>query len=272
LEFLFARNSIIQAISERAMAIGGTEQKPSSGIEIAGKLVSIASNAGGMFDCYLVTPTCGKPAPAMVLASAVYGVDADIRAIADEFAHNGYIAAAPDLFWRSIPGPLPSSDKRTRERSEPRLERIKMGEADISDTLAYLRRLPGFNGRAALMGLCYGGPYAIIGPKRLGYAAGISCHGSQMLDYLEELEGLDRPVCVIWGDKDHRASAEVLDAYRAAATRTPNLDLHIFSGIRHGYMMLGSPSAFDQKTRDFSMGRAFSLLEALAARVVAPSS
>ena len=34
------------------------------------------------------------------------------------------------------------------------------------------------------MGFCYGGPYAILGPKRLGYAAGISCHGTQMLDYI----------------------------------------------------------------------------------------
>ena len=33
-----------------------------------------------------------------------------------------------------------------------------------------------------------GGPYAILGPKRLGYDAGISCHGTQMLDFLPELE------------------------------------------------------------------------------------
>ena len=38
----------------------------------------------------------------------------------------------------------------------------------------------GFNGRAIAAGFCYGGPYAIIGPKRLGFAAGFSCHGSQM--------------------------------------------------------------------------------------------
>ena len=42
----------------------------------------------------------------IVLASAVHGVDKDIRDLADEFAAHGYIAAAPDLFWRSIPGPL----------------------------------------------------------------------------------------------------------------------------------------------------------------------
>ena len=77
----------------------------------------------------------------------------------------------------------------------------------MADTLAELRKLPQFNGRAATMGFCYGGPYAILGPKRLGYAAGISCHGTQMLDYIKELDGVTEPVCIIWGDQDHARAA-----------------------------------------------------------------
>ena len=143
----------------------------------------------------------------MVLASAVHGVDADVRAIADTFASHGYIAAAPDLFWRSVPGPLPREDKRAAERSQPRLEKITAGEADMADTLAHLHTLSNFNGRAAAMGFCYGGPYSILGPKRLGYAAGISCHGTQMLDFVNELDGVTQPVCILWGDNDRRRAA-----------------------------------------------------------------
>jgi carboxymethylenebutenolidase len=135
--------------------------------------IKVRSSGGGEFDCYLVTPQAAKPMPAIVLASAVHGVDKDIRAIADEFASCGYIAAAPDLFWRSVPGPLGRDDERTRSRSQPRLPKIKAGEADMADTLAAVKKLPQYNGRAAAMGFCYGGPYAILGPKRLGYAAGI---------------------------------------------------------------------------------------------------
>ena len=237
--------------------------EPKDAAQPKGEAVRIYSSSGGVFDCYLVVPETNLVLPAIVPASAVYGVDADICAIADEFAQNGFIAAAPDLFWRSVPGPLSPSDKCTRERSEPRLERIKTGEADIADTLAYLRQIPRFNGHAALMGLCYGGPYAIIGPKRLGYSAGISCHGSQMLDYIHELENMRQPVCIIWGDSDHRAPLEVLDAYRDAAARMPNVDLQIFPGVQHSYMMRQIPSAFDSETRDFSMARAFAMLHML---------
>jgi carboxymethylenebutenolidase len=232
-------------------------------LKMAAKDVKISSTSSGQFDCYLATPASDRKVPAIVLASAVHGVDQDIRAIADEFAWNGYIAAAPDLFWRSIPGPLARDDNRTKQRSQPRAEKIKAGETDMADTLAELRKLPHFNGRAAVMGFCYGGPYAILGPKRLGYEAGISCHGTQLLDYIAELEGVTQPVCIIWGDQDHQAPPNVLDAYRSVPARMKNVEVHIFPGVLHGYMMRDNPDAFDEKTRDFSMKRALAILEGL---------
>jgi carboxymethylenebutenolidase len=228
-----------------------------------GKNIKIRSSQSGDFDCYIATPSASAKVPAVVLASAVHGVNDDLRDIADEFAVLGYIAAAPDLFWRTIPGALPRDDDRTKQRSQPRLEKIRTGEADLVDTLAQVRKLPQSNGRVAVIGFCYGGPYAILGPKRLGYDAGISCHGSQMLDYIGELEKLAKPVCIIWGDQDHQAPAEVLAAYRGAAKRMKNLDLHIFPGVQHGYMMPDNVKAFDQKMRDFSMERALAILEGL---------
>jgi len=228
-----------------------------------GKNVKIRSREGGEFDCYIATPGSGGRVPAIVLASAVHGVDQDMRAIADEFAAHGYIAAAPDLFWRSIPGPLARDDDRTKQRSQPRLEKIRTGEADMADTLAEVRKQPQFNGRAAAMGFCYGGPYAILGPKRLGYDAGISCHGTQMLDFLKELEGVARPVCIIWGDQDHAAPPDTQKAYRGVPSRMKNVEVHIFPGVLHGYMMRGNAKAFDQKSYEISLARALAILKGL---------
>jgi carboxymethylenebutenolidase len=228
-----------------------------------GKTIKIRSREGGEFDCYIATPVSSGKVPAIVLASAVHGVDQDMRAIADAFASHGYIAAAPDLFWRSIPGPLARDDDRTKQRSQPRLEKIKAGEADMADTLAEVRKQPQFNGRAAAMGFCYGGPYAILGPKRLGYDAGISCHGTQMLDFLKELDGVAQPVCIIWGDQDHAAPPEVQKAYRGVPSRMKNVEVHIFPGVLHGYMMRGNAKAFDHKSYEFSMARALAILKGL---------
>ena len=230
---------------------------------MSGKDIKIRASAGGQFDCYLTLPSGGAKVPAVVLASAIHGVDADIRALADEFAAQGYIAAAPDLFSRSVPGPLGRDDPRTKPRGQPRLEKIRAGEADMADTLAEVRRLPQSNGRAMTMGFCYGGPYAILGPARLGFDAGIGCHSTQMMDYIGELENVAKPVCLLWGDKDVMAPAELLAAYRGIAARKQNLELHVFPGILHGYMMRGSTEAFDAKTREFSMARARAIMEGL---------
>ena len=227
------------------------------------KDIKIRSSEGAEFDCYLVTPESDKKVPAIVLASAIHGVDKDLRAIVDAFAAKGYIAAAPDLFWRSVPGPLVRDDPRAAPRGKPRLEKIKDGERDMADVLPVLRKLPQFNGRTAVIGFCYGGPFAILGPKRLGYDAGISCHGTQMLDFIGELEGVRQPVCIIWGDQDTMAPPPVLDAYRAVAARMKNVELHVFPGVLHGYMMVDGGKAFDQKTYDFSMGRALEILKGL---------
>src|SRR6187431_2071667 len=94
-----------------------------------GKDIKISSSGGGQFDCYLVTPDGDAKTPAIVLACDIHGFNEDQRAIADEFASHGYIAAVPDLFWRTVPGALPRGDVRTAPRGQPRLEKIKTGEA-----------------------------------------------------------------------------------------------------------------------------------------------
>jgi carboxymethylenebutenolidase len=225
----------------------------------------IRSAEGPQFDCYLVTPETKRKVPAIVLASAIHGVDKDLRSIADEFASHGYLAAAPDLFWRTTPGPLTREDPRSAPRGQPRLEKIKTGEQDLKDVLPLLREQPLYNGKVAVIGFCYGGPYAVLGPKRLGYDAGISCHGTQMLDYAGELEGVRQPVCVIWGDKDHLAPPPVLEAYRDLAKRMKNPELHLFPGVEHGYMMKDA-KVYDAKTYDFSMQRALAILKGLESR------
>jgi carboxymethylenebutenolidase len=231
---------------------------------MVGKDIRIRASGGGEFDCYLAVPATREKVPAVVLASAIHGVDADLRGIADEFAKHGYIAAAPDLFWRTeTPGPLARDDPRSAPRGQPRLERIRAGEADMADTLAEVRKHPLSNGRAVAMGFCYGGPFAILGPARLGFDAGIGCHSSQMKDFAGELENVAKPVCLLWGDQDNWAPPEVLETYCAIAARRKNFELHVFPGVLHGYMMPGNSKAFDAEKRAFTMARTLAILGGL---------
>jgi carboxymethylenebutenolidase len=152
---------------------------------------------------------------------------------------------------------------RQCERSQPRLQRIQEGEIDMIDTLAMLRKHAQFSGRSAVIGFCYGGPYAIIGPKRLGYDAGVSCHGTQMLDYIGEIDSVSQPVCIIWGDQDFAAPAPVQEAYRQVPNGMKNVEVHLIPGVVHGYMMRDAGKAYNAEARTFSMNRTLALLAGL---------
>ena len=58
---------------------------------------------GGTFAAYIARPKT-LPAPAIVVLQELFGVNADIRKHCDELAEQGYLAVAPDLFWRQEPG------------------------------------------------------------------------------------------------------------------------------------------------------------------------
>jgi hypothetical protein len=59
----------------------------------------VIESPGGTFGAYISRPTT-LSAPVVVVLQELFGVNADIRATCDELAAQGYIAIAPDLFWR----------------------------------------------------------------------------------------------------------------------------------------------------------------------------
>src|SRR5205807_7548482 len=109
------------------------------------KDIKIRSSEGPEFDCYVVTAETEQKVPAIVLASAIHGVDKDLRGIADEFASRGYIAAAPDLFWRTVPGPLARDDPRSAPRGQPGLGKINTGARPLTCVRPRLRTVPPVN-------------------------------------------------------------------------------------------------------------------------------
>ena len=61
------------------------------------------SGADGEFAAYLATPDSAKSVVVVVLQE-IFGVNANIRGICDGFARQGFVAVAPDLYWRQKPG------------------------------------------------------------------------------------------------------------------------------------------------------------------------
>ena len=63
----------------------------------------LARDQAGSFKGYLALPPEGK-GPGIVLGQEIFGVNANMREVAQMYAEEGYVVLVPDLFWRLEPG------------------------------------------------------------------------------------------------------------------------------------------------------------------------
>ena len=69
-------------------------------------------DGAGSFTAYCAEPA-GTPRAAIIVIQEIFGVNAGIRRKCDRLAEDGYLAIAPDLFWRIEPGIELDPDIRT---------------------------------------------------------------------------------------------------------------------------------------------------------------
>src|ERR1700740_1840912 len=120
------------------------------------------------------------PAPAVSVLQELFGVNADIRATCDELAAQGFIAIAPDLFWRQEPGVdlevTSEADWQHGLRLYAAYDR-DAGARDIMETVRTVVELPGSTGKVALQGYRLGALMAFITAARYEVYAAVAYHG-----------------------------------------------------------------------------------------------
>jgi carboxymethylenebutenolidase len=70
---------------------------------MAGTYIDITAADGGKFRGYLRLPPAGK-GPGLVVEQEIFGINENVRFVCEEYARQGFVALAPDLFWRMQPG------------------------------------------------------------------------------------------------------------------------------------------------------------------------
>src|SRR5246500_1901063 len=96
----------------------------------------------GTFRAYISRPA-SLPAPAVVVLQELFGVNADIRATCDELAAQGFIAIAPDLFWRQEPGVDLDVNSEADWQHGLRLYTAYDRDAGVKDIMATIRTAAG---------------------------------------------------------------------------------------------------------------------------------
>ena len=202
------------------------------------------------FDGYLTGPDGNAKAPGILLITAIFGVDQEIRELADAWAADGFLVSVPDIFWRQIPGP--TADMSVAFDRYGKFDPVQ-GMRDIEDLVHDLKARPTCNGKVAILGFCFGGRYARLGAARLGIAAAASFHGTAMGQHLDEVGRITCPVSFHFGDLDDVVPIEEVNAIRKAFAGRANADIGVYHGAGHNFAMPrkdGYNAAVAQESRE----------------------
>jgi len=195
----------------------------------------------GAFGAYISRPKT-LPAPAVVVLHEVFGVNADIRKTCDELAEQGFIAVAPDLFWRQEPGVDLSVTSEPDWQHGLRLYQVydrDAGARDVKDTANAVSKLPGCIGKVAVLGYCLGGLMTFLTAARYGVGAAVVYHGGDTEKYLGEVDGLDAPLLMHLAEEDEFISKSAQAKIKTALAKKPNATVYSYPGQNHAFSRHG---------------------------------
>ncbi len=194
----------------------------------------------GAFGAYVVRPKT-LPAPAVVVLQELLGVNADIRKHCDNLAEQGFIAAAPDLFWRQEPGVdlevTSEADWQHGLRLYQAYDR-DAGVRDVKDAIDTVSMLPGCAGRVAVLGYCLGALMTFLTAVRYGVDAAVAYHGSDTEKYLDEVVGLRAPLVMHMAEEDEFMSKSAQAEIKTALASRPYATVYSYPGQRHAFTRL----------------------------------
>src|SRR5271154_2721754 len=158
----------------------------------------------GAFGAYIARPKA-SPASAVIVLQELFGVNADIRKTCDELAGQGFIAIAPDLFWRQEPGVDLSVRSDADWQHGLRLYQAynrDEGVRDIKDTIDTVVKMPECNGKIAVLGYCLGALMVFLTGARHRVDAAVAYHGGDTEKYLSEDDGLRASLLLHLAEED----------------------------------------------------------------------
>jgi carboxymethylenebutenolidase len=227
-------------------------------------MTSLATLAGdGVFDCYVAEPEA-TPKAAIIVIQEIFGVNAGIRRKCDKWAEAGYLALAPDLFWRIEPQvqldpDIPSEFDRAL---------VLMGELDqdaaIADIEAVIRAVrSGKSGlpktaKVGCVGYCLGGRLAFMTACRTDIDASVGYYGVGIDGLIADARAIAHPVLLHIPTADHFVGKDAQAAMHAGLDDHPKVTLYDYPGLDHGFATEfgkrrhdeGATLA-DQRTSDF---------------------
>jgi carboxymethylenebutenolidase len=202
-----------------------------------------AADDSGAFSAYCATPATGR-GPGIVVLQEIFGVNHIVRDLCDGFAAQGYIAVAPDLFWRIEPG-VQLTDKsqaewdRAFELMNAFLPNFEKGVGDIGATIAHVRDMEGCTEKVGAVGFCLGGSLAYAAACFTDADACSGYYPVQIEDSLELSAGIKNPLILHIAENDGFCPPEAQTKIKEALNTNENVTVYSYPGVDHAFARVG---------------------------------
>ncbi|MGI4849769.1 MAG: dienelactone hydrolase family protein [Janthinobacterium lividum] len=222
--------------------------------------IDIDTKNGNNFKGYLSLPPTGT-GPGIVLIQEIWGVNEHIRAVADQYAMDGYVVLAPDVFWRLEPGVnLDYVEEDTKKAYGFRKTvDTDLATQDMAKAAALLRSLPETKGGVASIGYCYGGLLSYLTAASGAVDAAICYYPGGIENYLGKAADVRVPILFHFAGDDDHISMETVDGVKKMFADARNAVVDVYAGVDHGFNCWGRPS-YNQKAAAVARGLSLSLL------------
>lgn len=191
----------------------------------------------GDFHCYVARPAAAS-APVIIVIQEIFGVNAGMRSIADAYAAKGYIAIAPDLFWRTEPGldlNADNPDDLAKGFAMYGSFDFVKGVQDIAATVAAARTLAGSSGKVGVTGYCLGGLMTFLSAAATDADAFVEYYGGGTDNHLDKAGAITRPLLVHLAGADAYIGPDAQAAIQSALAGKPDTEVHIYPGCDHAF-------------------------------------
>ena len=141
----------------------------------------------------------------------IFGVNENIKQVANWLAVQGYLAVAPDLFWRIEPNvALTDQSEEEWQKAFALMNAFDgdQGVKDIQAAIDHARTLDGGNGKVGTLGFCLGGRMAYLAATRSSADASIGYYGVGIQDILDEAANITKPLILHIACEDDFVPAE----------------------------------------------------------------
>lgn len=210
----------------------------------------VTADDGGFFEAFCAAPDGGQ-GPGILLFQEIFGINDNMRGLAERLAAEGYVVLVPDMFWRLEPR-FERKDESGMADAFAMVQRFdpERGAADIQAAHAHLLAMSECTGTVGAVGFCLGGTLTLACAARSrvegrGIDAAVSYYGSGNNELLGLLDDVPCPLLFHYGAEDPFIPEDKIAEVEQAIAGRPQMELHRYAA-GHAFSNWDAPSMYQE--------------------------